>query len=883
MTNVTLIANTDEPVSFSLPDWGEGVYHVYLQYATTNGSAHSEIVGRTVVLDRIAPLVDLTAPSTNATLDQAFMMLEAVAFDWAASSTNSPDPSIPLKIWINDQPYWERAGTNISISRFILPTDTNSFTVKIRVEDSAGNSNQVMRTWVIDGSGDTIAPQLTNFNIAATLLLPDVAEMWIEGDVDDENAMVAAIVSSGGGFTQTNALNVRGLRVEGLVPLAFGTNQVLLNASDAAGNTTSNLFTIVRSGRYRAAITSPALGAFATAPSNLVSGYVSALFDEALPSETNVAGVVINGQEAVLDWESIDENGNVPFLSAQYVVVGEPITGEVVGDGIPTEPPPSIPPAPSQEYEVIHKETFMEDFVPSEGEGVPSGNLDREAGETCWTSGMIRDLYWRTADVPSGSDEVQVDETFHIGLLDDGDPICVTTLNPDHLPWVYPEDPWILSGNEPGPESHALSFGLYSYIHGAGLRKHLIWDFQSTNPCNYEWHTTEEAYLERHRDDGWLQFVAPRHYGTNQHVVLTFEGTDYRRCEGKPLDLSKVKFRGQDPVAYSNEVGSVSYEFTVHGGREYTIGADNFEWPSDYEGNHYAEAHANTQPCVVFKASSLVGTWTEEMHWLSWTNFHNLSVRIVKTDPDISILCPGCTMQFYAETDPPGRAVVWSIKPGSDETGAASINQQGLLSIGANASRGNLVVKVADAQLPQVYDERSIFVFVAPSNSPRIREKGGPTMSPAAYDWVKRNRRIASNAADINDKGHRAADTHFVNPAASASGRWDGPWGAFLHAYGNCVLARIARRSFPSTDGTTYAKEFYDAYEEYTGNTCFDAAMDYHNNEIGRKLSLLPCSGSEDPYICCDGLAYAAYLDALLRWNDQEQQTPATCPNIVSK
>lgn len=334
MKGAAILANQGRPMNYELPDRGDGHYELYLQYADAEGEPRSVAIGKSVTLDRSPPVARVTSPASNVVLNQAFITLRGVACD--------PDPVAltamrPLKIWINDQRYWDRSGTNIVIERFPIPVGTNAFTVAIRVEDEAGNSKEVVRTWTVDTSSDTVAPQLSSFNIASRMLLPDVSEVWVEAAVDDENAIVHSIVSSSPQYVTTNSLNVRGHKVEGLVPLDFGTNHVVLLAGDAAGNTSSNLFTIIRSDRYRFAITSPAFGEFATAPSTTVKGYVSAKIDEGLPTETRVARVMINGVAAVLDWANVSRDGNVPFFTTNAILLGVPITGQVVGDRTPAD------------------------------------------------------------------------------------------------------------------------------------------------------------------------------------------------------------------------------------------------------------------------------------------------------------------------------------------------------------------------------------------------------------------------------------------------------------------------------------------------------------------------------------------------------------------
>lgn len=337
MNDATVLANSSS-ITYSLPD-ADGRYDLYLQYADAQGQPCSAMIARIVTLDRLPPVLDITSPVAGAVLDQAFITLRAVAAD--------PDPVQPsawrrLEIWINDQRFWDRMGTNIVVERFSVPADSNSFTVSIRAVDEAGNASQASRTWTVNPSGDRVAPRLSSFNIPTRMLLPDTSAVWIEAAVDDDWALVRAVVRADSQQVTTNSLNVHGWKVEGLVPLEFGTNLVTFIASDAAGNASSNLFTVIRSNRYRFEITSPAFGEFATAPSNYVTGYVSAKFDEGLPKEANVTGVFINGVAAVLG-TNIDANGNLSFRTTNAIPLGVPITGTITGPGIPTDPPPDPP------------------------------------------------------------------------------------------------------------------------------------------------------------------------------------------------------------------------------------------------------------------------------------------------------------------------------------------------------------------------------------------------------------------------------------------------------------------------------------------------------------------------------------------------------------
>jgi hypothetical protein len=651
LSNATVLVNSGGPITYMLSDRGDGVYHLYLQYADAQGQATTIRVAKTVTLDRLAPVATITVPATNTVLDQAFVTLQAVVAD---PDPIQPTAARPLKIWINDEPFWDRSGTNVVVERFPVPQGTNSFTVTVRAADQAGHTNQASRSWTVDPSGDTVAPQLSSFNIGPNMLLPDVGAVWLEGATDDPYAIIEAVVNG----TATNSLNVRTQKVEGLLPLDFGTNEVVISASDAAGNMTSNVFTIIRSDRYRAVITSPEFGGFATAPSNTISGYVSAKFDEGLPTQTNVASVTINGVAATLHWDQMDADGNVPFDSAQMVPLGEPITGTLGGDGIPTEPMPSVPPAQSQEYEVTHKETWSERIVPCGAEDlcnflpgcqavfhfVDTRIVDQVLSNAPLTVTTVRD--WNQGE------------------------ICGIDANVDDTPWHRmfgtgpPDPPVVETTTAPGPESRALAFGTdYSRgmvqggatravivpgpccCIGSGPNDCIVPDVTNAQRCHgypralcfagsfvlcdtldhYATVRYEGPLVERSKAMGALEFRVPRQYDTNTTVILTFEGVDYSRRPGTPLDLNQIKFRGQEPLAYSNEVKTVSFLLTMDGGRKYTVSQDNFEWPADQitsQPNSYF-FDPRCQLRYSDRASWQSITSTKEMHSLSWTNFHN--------------------------------------------------------------------------------------------------------------------------------------------------------------------------------------------------------------------------------------------------------------------
>ena len=77
-------------------------------------------------------------------------------------------------------------------------------------------------------------------------------------------------------ITMTVVSNVFGA----LLPLDFGTNTILVMASDISGNASTNAFTLVNTYDYQLGITSPAaFGTYANGEAQTVSGFVSQYWD----------------------------------------------------------------------------------------------------------------------------------------------------------------------------------------------------------------------------------------------------------------------------------------------------------------------------------------------------------------------------------------------------------------------------------------------------------------------------------------------------------------------------------------------------------------------------------------------------------------------------
>jgi len=657
-TNVTLLTNTGAPVTYTLPDEGDGVYGVFAQYADTNGTPVSQVFGQSVTLDRTAPVISITAPASNAVLNQAFMTLVATVYDPVGTQ---PNITAPLSIWINGEPYWERAGTNLVVERFPIPVPTNTFTVTIRAVNSAGLTNTASQTWTVNTATATNAPNLLSVNLSSEMLLPNVNSIWVEGTVDNDYALIRAIVSAASGGVITNSLTVGQNQYKGLVPLGTGTNKLVLVASDAAGNTSSNVYTIISATDFSAAITNPVFGAFAAAPSNHVSGYVSALYDAGLPTQTNVTSVIINGVAAVLG-TNIDAYGNISFTTTNMIPLGVPITGTIAGPGIPTDPP-SLPPMMSQAYEITAKETVLDSIAASEGN--PPFNMTWSTVSNCWQADANRAVFTHDYAVTNGSVQEQGSN-----LFEQPSPQCQTLLNPDQINWQGSSNTF--TETLPGPIGGSLSFGVDGYQHGAGEQYGVV--IASYNPtdntCTYQNETDALRTVLRQKNAGWVTFQAAAQSPTNATVVLTFEGVNYAVPNNVAMDLSQVQFRGQSPV--SNDSQSVSYLMTTSPGQQYTINQDDFTWPSFSPATNYTHTYNDTyDTCPILKSYAWAGNYLTDLHWLNWTGFTNHSPvhilwtnRVDITGTSGNSIIVGQQVNLTATIDTPGIATsnfTWSV------------------------------------------------------------------------------------------------------------------------------------------------------------------------------------------------------------------------------
>jgi hypothetical protein len=241
-------------------------------------------------------------------------------------------------------------------------------------------------------------------------------------------------------------------------------------------------------------------------------------------------------------------------------------------------------------------------------------------------------------------------------------------------------------------------------------------------------------------------------------------------------------------------------------------------------------------------------------------------VEITGADPLIDFMCPGCTVQHTAMTEPPGQAVFWSAE---SETlgGQAQIDMNGLLTLGSNVPPGTHFVTVrasTTTDASDCVDERRQGTYVPPPDDVLDDER-----TPSELRFVREHPWCAFRLWGVQQECRRVTTEHVIRPA---DGTLPNAW---QHAYCSCVAA--------SRCGTDLAKEIGDAHEAYRKRTirfpfeeipqsCAHYSMDLHNNAVGVRVS----TGDEG---MCVQLIDQALIDDQLRWMDPVD--PEGCPSLT--
>jgi hypothetical protein len=711
---------------------------------------------------------------------------------------------------------------------------------------------------IYDPSLATNTPVFTSdFTNAVIVVGNTTSNFWLKGFVDDDNATVQVDVLDGADPSVTNSsakAAVRGTNWWTVLPIGDGTNLITVTAFNSGSVSTNYTLTAIRDTNIVLEITSPSPNIAVNSSNVTIVGTASLSFSN--------KAITINGQTAstLIGPSDITFSNSVPLLldveENLITVESQGQGGNAIGSTLVI-----------YGYEILRSDTafrFLNDHMASD----------------CWYAHHYTNS--------------------HVYVQEGGDDTLAAV--PSHTVTTHAfSDSFNLYGSlidfydftmehEDDPRTWGAIWGYETYrawVDGVNLDGGEDWFFDC--PTNVVCDCEQEPYCEGEdtsnccinatealSDDYTFNseytFIKRWPIDEEQQVIMYFPDLWYyhiNSCEpGAPfedIDPGKVTFWGQTGFWYSVETPWPGVEATNHvaflvkirTNTRYTLRESDFTWPSFTYTCSDDTFHGNSQ-----------AAWTEigASRLFSFLGLANdiRSVKITRTDPDISVLCTGCTMQLYAETDPKGRTITWS-----ETSDFATITQGGLLTIPADAPRHTFTVRASDSAVPEVFDEVEISVFVPPPNVEHINTRYGRASPaernlaiafPAAFNQV---RRIPDEARAMQRRLWPDTDPDpDVNPP-----EWeDGAIGnAFVHAYSSCLAAQRI--------GNVLANLFWDAHEEYTLNPCPQASMDLFNNRVGRQLG---CSGRD-----CLARVIDAMNAGFLRW--QRTLPPPDCAEFDSK
>ena len=183
------------------------------------------------------PFIDPAGYTTRAVSSLTWTLIDA------NGNTNSGNGAVVRQGWSLSDPFH----TTNWFQCVDLPLALGTNSISIRAVDWVGSVAVTNFAYIFDTNGDSTPPSLT-------LLWPQDASQVsgnsfiVQARTDDDTAAVALQYTDANGMVQTvNGLIERGGNMwVPSVPLVAGTNRVSLTATDAAGNMSTNNFTVVQ-------------------------------------------------------------------------------------------------------------------------------------------------------------------------------------------------------------------------------------------------------------------------------------------------------------------------------------------------------------------------------------------------------------------------------------------------------------------------------------------------------------------------------------------------------------------------------------------------------------------------------------------------------------
>lgn len=430
------------------------------------------------------------------------------------------------------------------------------------IGDLAGNFTTVSNIFTATGAVNTNAPTIRDTDLTDDVtLVPDWPELWVQGKVSGKRSLVSAFVNDGEWFRMNRTKDIFGF----LVPLDYGTNLIVLAASDSEGqNRHARLFKAVRSDKFELKLTSPAFkfGKFCNGKAQVTEGSVSYRLANDSSNAMTLTSVRVNGMSAsvsgvapdgLVKWHGVILPSPGCTNPVVPIIVSVCWTGQSAS-GDPTNLCINVPVDFLEAFEIVERKTSHAEF---------------------WLNGMYPNQAFEQGAACGRDQWVLCDYSFE--WSEDFTLACPVEKNST---FVLFESPWPWTWSCSDQESIAdetissqdpVEIQTDSLVQPERWLAFGSWSWRA----KYTRHETgdELLFLDELQvvDDGSLTFRTPFHMGSQYANIFTFIGV-----EG--VVLTNLTFMGHSPVGYDEANRSVYYLFTLDGGTEYTITQASFSW-----------------------------------------------------------------------------------------------------------------------------------------------------------------------------------------------------------------------------------------------------------------------------------------------------------------
>ena len=181
------------PYDYSLSGLKDGTYSIYVRATDNAGNKSEAVLAGEVIVDTIAPKVEIKTPVSGATVNKT------ISFAGTVSDNNLPAGSVPV-LWYNDGTEWKKVynvspySTSLSgqewtitgvdttaLNKDIAPKD---FEFRVVFTDKAGNANESVGKYSlnIDQNADRPEIKLTNINITGSSISSNIVQGVISDD-----------------------------------------------------------------------------------------------------------------------------------------------------------------------------------------------------------------------------------------------------------------------------------------------------------------------------------------------------------------------------------------------------------------------------------------------------------------------------------------------------------------------------------------------------------------------------------------------------------------------------------------------------------------------------------------------------------------------------